>query len=101
MRLIDEICQTFNNLQTKSTYVYTFDLIDRFKSNILNQMSIEFIVDWLPGVNGRQLTNGLPVWVRGHEQTGVKPRKLQSALTPVVNKSSNTIRTWWNDVELR
>lgn len=37
----------------------------------------------LPGVNGLQLMNGFPVMCRGHEQIGVKPLKLQSALTPV------------------
>lgn len=37
----------------------------------------------VPGVKGRQLTNGSPVISRGQEQIGVKPLKLQSALTPV------------------
>lgn len=34
------------------------------------------------GTNLRQLMNGSPVMSRGHEQMGVNPLRLQSALTP-------------------
>jgi hypothetical protein len=34
------------------------------------------------GTNFLQATNGLPVISRGHEQTGVSPRRLQSAPIP-------------------
>lgn len=36
----------------------------------------------IPLVKGRQLTNGSPVMSRGQLQTGVNPRRLQSAPTP-------------------
>lgn len=96
LRFINEVCQTFIIFrQNLHMFWHLIDIIEIFRIKCrFNYYFIDWLIDWLPGVNGRHDTNGLPVWVLGHEQTGVKPRKLQSALTPIVNKSSNTIQSW-------
>lgn len=65
----------------------------KMRNEIRNYISKSNIASasFIPGVNGRQDTNGSPVISRGHEQIGVKPLKLQSALTPVSSKQFTLI----------